>query len=114
MKSFKLNIALFVVAVVAVISIALETRTGRGQTQSPTNESRVKSTVLRPASRGGGSAAGTTTKSSAFVSAAARNAVLRNDLTWTFGGKQQRGWYLYTSLIGRLLNTEADASSPAF
>jgi hypothetical protein len=32
------------------------------------------------------------------------NAVLRNELVWTFGGKQQRGWYLYEELIYRLLD----------
>jgi hypothetical protein len=33
-----------------------------------------------------------------------RNEVLRDELVWTFGGKQQRGWYLYEELIYRLLN----------
>ena len=33
-----------------------------------------------------------------------RNAVLRDELVWTFGGKQQRGWYLYEELIYRLLD----------
>jgi hypothetical protein len=51
---------------------------------------------------------------SAFNPAAARNAVLRSDLTWTFGGKQQRGWYLYTPLISHMLNSEDDAASNGF
>ncbi len=46
--------------------------------------------------------------------AARRNAVLSNELTWTFGGKQQRGWYLYTSLIKRLVNTSNEAGSSEF
>jgi uncharacterized protein YcbK (DUF882 family) len=41
-------------------------------------------------------------------SAGQRNEVLRNELRWTFGGKQQRGWYLYTALINRLLNIKDD------
>jgi len=47
-------------------------------------------------------------------SPAARNAQLSNDLVWTFGGKQQRGWYLYTALIQRLINTKEGVSSDKF
>jgi D-alanyl-D-alanine carboxypeptidase len=46
--------------------------------------------------------------------ATSRNVQLRNDLAWTFGGKPQHGWYLYTSLIGRLLNTKNDVGSIGF
>ena len=42
------------------------------------------------------------------------NALLRNDLTWKFGGKPQRGWYLYTLLIKRLVNTSHDPTSSQF
>lgn len=50
----------------------------------------------------------------AFADAAARNASLRNDLSWTFGGKQQRGWYLYDLLIGKTLNTQHDSTTSDF
>ncbi|HVF55918.1 MAG TPA: D-alanyl-D-alanine carboxypeptidase family protein [Pyrinomonadaceae bacterium] len=43
-----------------------------------------------------------------------RNLLLKNDLNWVFGGKQQRGWYLYEPLIGRLLETEKDAGTSDF
>jgi len=46
--------------------------------------------------------------------AAPRNVLLRNDLSWTFGGKPQHGWYLYTALISRLLNTKKDVGSVGF
>ncbi len=46
--------------------------------------------------------------------AAARNSQLRSDLSWTFGQKTQRGWYLYEPLIGHLINTEAPAESADF
>jgi uncharacterized protein YcbK (DUF882 family) len=49
-------------------------------------------------------------KTSAFTAAATENANLRNELTWTFGGKQQRGWYLYDLLIGETLD-QHDASA---
>jgi D-alanyl-D-alanine carboxypeptidase len=53
-------------------------------------------------------------KADAFAAAAARNTTLRNELSWTFGGKQQRGWYLYDSLIGKTLNTHHDTTTSDF
>ena len=53
-------------------------------------------------------------KSTMFASAATANAGLRNDLTWTFGGKQQRGWYLYDLLIGETLNQHDDSATTDF
>ena len=48
-------------------------------------------------------------------SAVARaNTLLRTDLNWTFGGKPQRGWYLYTLLIKRLISTSHDPTSAQF
>jgi len=45
---------------------------------------------------------------------AKRNQLLRNELTWIFGSKPQRGWYLYTPLINRLIVTKDDYSSNGF
>src|SRR5882724_1462048 len=50
----------------------------------------------------------------AGTEAARKNAVLRRELNWTFGGKPQRGWYLYEQLIKRLINTQQDAASRQF
>ena len=49
-----------------------------------------------------------------LFAATTRNVLLRNELEWKFGGKPQHGWYLYTSLIGRLLNTKNDVGSIGF
>jgi hypothetical protein len=46
--------------------------------------------------------------------AAKRNAQLSRELDWTFGGKPQRGWYLYAPLIKRLINTKQDIASKQF
>jgi uncharacterized protein YcbK (DUF882 family) len=46
--------------------------------------------------------------------AAQQNRALRDNLSWTFGGKTQRGWAIYVPLIQRLLDTEADATSDTF
>lgn len=50
----------------------------------------------------------------AFATAATANSTFRNDLTWTFGGKQQHGWYLYELLIGKTLNTRDDPATSDF
>lgn len=42
------------------------------------------------------------------------NARLRDSLAWTFGGKTQRGWRLYDSLIRKEIETDADADSNEF
>jgi len=48
------------------------------------------------------------------ISAAGANALLRNDLNWTFGGKPQYGWNIYTPLISRLIKTKHDSASLQF
>src|ERR1041384_4209941 len=76
------------------------------------NQSRSKSTEpVRPTVR---VTKTTPPKSSLFMSAATENATLRNELTWTFGGKQQRGWYLYDLLIGETLNHHDDSATTDF
>jgi D-alanyl-D-alanine carboxypeptidase len=52
--------------------------------------------------------------SSSFSAAATSNPTLRNNLGWTFGGKQQRGWYLYDLLIGKTIDTNDDSSTSDF
>jgi hypothetical protein len=54
------------------------------------------------------------TSKSGSAAAATANAQLRNDLKWMFGGKPQRGWYIYIPLINRLINTKNDSASPQF
>jgi LAS superfamily LD-carboxypeptidase LdcB len=46
--------------------------------------------------------------------AAKRNALLSTTLTWTFGGKPQQGWYLYTPLIKQLIDTKHNRASAQF
>jgi len=46
--------------------------------------------------------------------AAQRNALLSTSLTWTFGSKQQQGWYLYTPLIKQLIDTKQESGSVQF
>ncbi|HEY6660634.1 MAG TPA: D-alanyl-D-alanine carboxypeptidase family protein [Pyrinomonadaceae bacterium] len=90
MKNVRIHIAVMVgaLAVVAVIMLS-PARSSSGQAPRPN-------------------------VAASFVAAAERNATLKNELTWTFGGKQQRGWYLYESLIGKTLNTHHDSTTSDF
>lgn len=51
---------------------------------------------------------------SELAAVAKQNAQLSKELSWTFGSKTQRGWYLYTPLIKQLINTKSEASAPQF
>ena len=98
-NKFHVVITLSVLAL-AVAVVAFAARSSRGQSPRSNRNASVKRTV-----RVTDSAAA---KSSAFTAAAGQNAVLRNELNWTFGGKQQRGWYLYDLLISKTLDTNDD------
>ena len=50
----------------------------------------------------------------AAFNAAQQNSHLKFNLDWTFGGRAQRGWYLYTALINRETGTETSAGTPDF
>jgi hypothetical protein len=58
--------------------------------------------------------ASSSASNSAFAAAATRNAALGASLDWTFGGKGQRGWSIYTPLIARTLDVDAAADSTDF
>lgn len=49
-----------------------------------------------------------------FTLAAAENARLRQDMNWYFGGRKQRGWYLYEALVAQLTGSDRPADSPEF
>ena len=112
MKTLRI-VALFLIAVaIGVVSVAFQTTNSRGQSQSPKagKAEVVKPTISIAASRD----TSTEKPLSLFSEAAARNAILQNELAWTFGGKQQHGWYLYDLLIGQTLNTNNQADSGDF
>ena len=85
-------------------------RNSLAQVQSPQRGSQLKPAVLLKSAPVRSDAA----TSPMFSEAAAQNALLRNDLTWSFGSKQQHGWYLYDLLIGQTLNLAPDASTGDF
>ena len=50
----------------------------------------------------------------AFSAAAAANEASRTSLTWPFGGKLQKGWEIYVSLISHTIGTDGEPGSLEF
>ncbi len=57
---------------------------------------------------------GNTLTGSESSMAAAKNLTLRQNLVWAFGGKSQRGWYLYQPLISRAIGAESRTDETNF
>ncbi len=119
MNYSKRHIALLVTLAASIPAVVLfDAQISHGQTpaagkSSTQTESRVKPTSIVRERRAG---VGTSDHSAAasFAEAATRNAFLRTELYWIFGGKQQRGWNLYLPLIQRLLNTNQQTGANGF
>ncbi len=107
----KVHIAVIVAGLALLMGVvSFDAHSSRGESQNPKNDSTVKATVA--VTERASSAERKT--SSDFARAAACNATLQNELDWAFGGKQQRGWYLYNLLIAQTLNTKSDPVSSDF
>jgi hypothetical protein len=108
MKYLRIHLAILIVAVAVLIAVmSLGPQVGRGQSPDPKKNSRVKPTVMITDSRAGSAAP-------SFADAAVLNSTLQNDLTWIFGNKQQRGWYLYDLLIQQTIDSQAQPESTDF
>lgn len=106
MKNRKVHLLGIIVVLAAVASVvAFAPRGSHGQSRTKRTAAPIKPTV---ASTSASKAV------SSFAAAAAQNSVLRNELSWTFGGKQQRGWYLYDHLLSETLSTNDAAVSDDF
>jgi uncharacterized protein YcbK (DUF882 family) len=119
MKQKQTHLAVFAVALIALVGcVTLVSRTGYGQSQAEGQSAATP--ILQPMAlvekRPAAVPASTSEKKSTslFAEAAARNTVLKYELNWAFGGKQQRGWYLYAPLISRLLETEGEPAPADF
>src|SRR2546421_2699187 len=104
MKGFRVHVEIsFVALAMLLAAVLLDARTSRGQSKRD-----AKPVVREPNFKR------VLKSSSGPASPAKRNALLSTELNWTFGGKPQRGWYLYKPLISRLLNTKNDVASDSF
>ena len=116
MKQKKIHFAVFAVALAALVGVlTLVSRTGYGQSQAGGQS--ASAPALKPLAlveKRTAVVASEQKDSPLFAEAAARNTVLKYELGWAFGGKQQRGWYLYTPLISRLLEAEGEAAGSGF
>jgi D-alanyl-D-alanine carboxypeptidase len=110
MKNGRVHVLVIVAALAVVfVVVSFAPRGSLSQSPGPKAESRVKPTVLvRPTNSSGPNA------SASSVTAATKNATLKNELSWIFGGKPQRGWYLYNLLIAQTLNTQNEAVTSDF
>jgi zinc D-Ala-D-Ala carboxypeptidase len=112
MKNRRVQV-LAIMAALAVVAglLSFGPSSGRGQSRSTKTKSPVKPTVLMTEPK---TVAGTKAAPAPFAAAAEENDILKNELIWTFGGKQQRGWQLYHLLIRETLNTPHESGTPDF
>jgi hypothetical protein len=128
MKQKKTQFVVSSLALAALVVFAtLVARTGHGQAQTEAqataarplalvSEKRTLETATAKAGEAaekGGHTHADEKGASLFAAAAARNMLLKYELSWAFGGKQQRGWHLYTPLISRLIEMDGAASAGA-
>lgn len=123
MKHYRIHAAVFLVSALALVALSsYAAKSGHGQTQkaaqSPDASAPGGPGALLPTAatreRRAPSAIAAEEHAHVFHGAAGRNGVLRHDLNWAFGGKQQRGWHLYVPLIARLIDTEQEAATGGF
>src|SRR5262249_22941258 len=103
MKTLSFRIVQLVAVLAVVTGVAtLATRGSRGQSPAAKNEAQQKTeaapqkseTLVKPTVMTTDRAPVNAVTTSAFADAIAQNTAFRNDLIWTFGNKQQHGWYL--------------------
>ena len=88
------------IVVTGIETVETSSSSGTMATNTPTLQS--NSTIKKPAI------------DAKFGSAAARNSQLKLNVRWTFGGKTQRGWFLYGKLLNELIGTDASVDSAEF
>jgi hypothetical protein len=117
MKRFTFHLAAVLITVATFVTVTLlDAGTSRGQSQSSirTSDEAAVGTYVKPTARIRAKSTEAAIESTTFGAATSSNRRLRSELDWTFGGKPQRGWHLYTLLISRLLDTEHDVESEGF
>jgi D-alanyl-D-alanine carboxypeptidase len=109
MKNPRLHILLAVallLVVATVVSVAALTSPSQSRRSKTASPKRPVQLTSRPSTASANSSS--SSAAAAFSGAAAQNVVLRNEVNWTFGGKSQRGWYLYDLLISKTLDIPHD------
>jgi D-alanyl-D-alanine carboxypeptidase len=105
MEYLKEHIGVLAIALASSLAlVSFAATTGQSQSKPKSGDRTNVKRVLKPA----------TDTHSPLAEAAKHNAQLSSDLKWTFGNKEQRGWYLYTPLIKQLINTKYDTAKAKF
>lgn len=109
-------VGFFVVLAAFSLSVSFDARSGHGQSREGLKTAHPGTSVskVKPTSAVRAGASRESSPASSLRLAATRNASLQRELSWTFGGKQQRGWHIYQQLISRLLHTEYNPASEGF
>jgi len=111
----RIRIKLFGILIALPALVTLVSSLGHGQSADPPSSAPidvkrlVKPTILI-IDRAGQPVA----NNEALATAAAANSILSSEFVWTFGGKEQHGWYLYTPLIDSFLGIDDGPGSNAF
>jgi D-alanyl-D-alanine carboxypeptidase len=118
MKHLRAHTLLIVIVLASLLVGAFfDVRTNYAQSRRTSSRSGNSASKVKPTGlprEGSAEDPSGRSRSSVPGAAVGRNAQLRTELIWTFGGKQQRGWYLYSTLIQRLLDTELDPTTEGF
>lgn len=119
MKTLRFRIVQLLAVLIVVAGVAvLAERNSHGQSPQTKSESQTAPTkteqLVKPTVLATDRAPASVTAPLTFAEAATQNSSLHTDLIWTFGKKEQHGWYLYDLLIGRTLNLKPDASTGEF
>lgn len=120
MKYFEVQLTVIFIACLALVTVVLfDARISHGQSKprggsGNTSSGSTVKPVLKPTGAANGRRVEVPAEKLSAGAAASRNALLSTELSWTFGNKQQLGWYLYTPLIKRLIDTRHDPPTPQF
>lgn len=113
---FSVSFSLLLIAVVAFLTSG-RSLSPQAQTLSASDVRGTVNSKIEPkltAESPKTTATSSVVKSSAFASAISLNANHKANLNWIFGGKTQRGWYLYEPLIIQLINADSQAHTGEF
>jgi len=110
MTDFKQGNALVALTITAALLMIIFIAAWPGRSQSTVTQ---RTTPTEPTSSST-KLTSAPSKPNSPTAATLENAALKHNLEWAFGGKQQRGWYLYKSLVNQLLATDRDASTSEF
>lgn len=104
----KLLVILMTLAVAAFLLVSswFKSSVALGQTQERLVKPSVSIKTSAPDATGG--------ESAAFARAAEANAELKKNMRWTFGKREQTGWYLYEPLIRHTIGTESEPETNEF